>query len=189
MISEGILGNINQIETDDEIVNVPFEWFEVEKKRIAKVAEDGTQIGVICTGNCLNDGDILAKENHKLYVVKIKPSHLIQIDVTSMKEMGRLCFELGNRHLSLKIDENAVYVPFDEPTFLYLKKLGFHASSIEEVFTNFIECKAHGASQHAHDHAHPHAHDHNHPHEHPHEHPHPHHHDHAHEHPHGHHHE
>lgn len=154
MISERTLGNINNIKTDDKIINVPFEWFEVEKKRIAKIADDGTEIGVICTGDVLNDGDILAKQDNKMYVVQIKPSHLIKIDVTSMKEMGRLCFELGNRHLSLKIEENSVYIPYDEPTFLYLKKLGFNANSIDEVFSDFIQCKAHGASQHSHEHHH-----------------------------------
>lgn len=154
MISERTLGNINNIKTDDKIINVPFEWFEVEKKRIAKIADDGTEIGVICTGDVLNDGDILAKQDNKMYVVQIKPSHLIKIDVTSMKEMGRLCFELGNRHLSLKIEENSVYIPYDEPTFLYLKKLGFNANSIDEVFSDFIQCKAHGASQHSHEHYH-----------------------------------
>lgn len=152
MISERVLGNINQIKTDDKIINVPFEWFEVEKKRIAKIADDGTEIGVICKGDVLNDGDILAKQDNKIYVVKIKPSHLIKIDVKSIKEMGRLCFELGNRHLSLKIEENAVYIPYDEPTFLYLKKLGFNANSIDEVFNGFIQCKAHGASKHSHHH-------------------------------------
>ena len=47
-----------------------------------------------------------------------------------MIEMGRLCFELGNRHLSLKIDDDCVCVPYDHPTFEYLLKLGFNAEKL-----------------------------------------------------------
>ena len=40
MIIQKILGNIEDVLTDKEIVNVKFEWFELEKKRISKSADD-----------------------------------------------------------------------------------------------------------------------------------------------------
>ena len=80
-----------------------------------------------------------------------------------MQEMGRLGFELGNRHLSLKITEQDVYVPYDEPTFSYLAKLGFEVEEVTEAFTDFIQCKAHGHS-HGHEHAASHTHSHGHEH-------------------------
>ena len=67
-----------------------------------------------------------------------------------MQEMGRLCFELGNRHLSLSIGEKEVSVPYDEPTFLYLAKLGFKPEKKKEKFTHFTVCHAHG---HSHSHS------------------------------------
>lgn len=160
MIADKILGNIHEQAVQGETVPVPFQWFETEKKRIAKVAADGTELG-IAVGGMLRDGDILAVEDGKTYVVAVAPSHLVKVRVHSMREMGRLCFELGNRHLSLKIEDDAVSVPFDQPTFEYLKKLGFDAHEADEAFTGFVECKAHGASGHAHEHGH----DHNHHHE------------------------
>lgn len=65
-----------------------------------------------------------------------------------MKEMGRLCFELGNRHLSLSISENNVKCPYDEPTFEYLKKLGFSVTKTHEKFSGYIECRAHAHTHH-----------------------------------------
>lgn len=153
MIVEKVLGNIHQAPPSEQIVRVPFAWFETEKKRIAAKAEDGTEMG-ISAGGGLKDGDILAKTDDKVYVVAVQPSHVIQIKVSTMQEMGRLCFELGNRHLSLKIEPNCVTVPYDEPTYLYLKKLGFDAQELHAVFSDFIECKAHGASVHSHTHSH-----------------------------------
>lgn len=157
MIADKILGNVKQLTTEKKQVKVPFEWFELEKKRLSKTAEDGTAIGV-CIATLVKDGDVLGETEDSIYVASVTPSHLIKIQVDSMQEMGRLGFELGNRHLSLQITEQEVKVPFDEPTFAYLKKLGFKAEEVTEQFTDFVVCKAHGHS-HGEEVAHSHAHD------------------------------
>lgn len=149
MVAENVLKNISLDTTEKNIVKVPFEWFELEKKRISKVAEDGTSIGV-CIPELLQAGDVIAETEEAVYVVEVLPSRLIKIHVETMQEMGRLGFELGNRHLSLQIMEHEVCVPFDQPTFEYLKKLGFQAEDVTEQFTDFIECKAHGHSHGSH---------------------------------------
>lgn len=153
MICDKIL-DIHVSKENDMVVRVPMEWFETEKKRMKKIAEDGTEIG-ICIEENLHDGDVIARDGGKLYVVDIIPSKVVKITVATMEEMGRLGFELGNRHLSLKIMENMVLFPYDEPTFLYLKKLGFHAEETMEKLSDFIVCKAHGQSEgHGHSHTH-----------------------------------
>ncbi len=152
MISDKIL-DIN-ISDKDTVVRVPMEWFETEKKRLKKIAEDGTEIG-ICIEENLHDGDVIAQRGEKFYVVDIIPSKVVKITVSDMEEMGRLGFELGNRHLSLKITENTVLVPYDEPTFHYLIKLGFHVEETMEKLSDFIVCKAHGHNDgHEHGHLH-----------------------------------
>ncbi|MCR4902713.1 MAG: hypothetical protein K6A23_07640 [Butyrivibrio sp.] len=150
MIIEKTLGNINKDSLDKQIIPVFFEWFELEKKRIRKTAENGEDFA-IAISSPLADGDILAETDKDTYVVKVIPTNLLKVNVTTMMEMGRACFELGNRHLSPKISENSVKVVYDEPTFLYMKKLGFDVEQVTEEFTDFIVCKAHG---HSHDHDH-----------------------------------
>lgn len=160
MICDKIL-DMDVSQAEESVVHVPMEWFETEKKRIKKIAEDGTEMG-ICIEENLHDGDVIANVDGKLYVIDIVPSKVVKITVSTMEEMGRLGFELGNRHLSLKITENQVLVPYDEPTFLYLKKLGFHAEETMDKLSDFIVCKAHGQSEshsHAHTHGEPHTHD------------------------------
>lgn len=148
MVADKILGNIRENDFSKEIVKIPFEWFEVEKKRITKIADDGTEFG-IGIDEMLRDGDILAITAEKAYVVEVLAAHLIRVHVENMEKMGRLCFELGNRHLSLRITENDVYVPYDVPIFEYLGKLGFEPEDITGQFTDYIVCKAHG---HSHEH-------------------------------------
>lgn len=155
MLVEKILGNINDLAEykklqQKECVLVNFEWFELEKKRIKKVAEDKTEFG-ISVSESLKDGDILFDYDKKYYIVKVLPSSLVKITVNTMEEMGRLGFELGNRHLSLQIKENVVKIPYDNPTYEYLKKLGFCVEIIDEEFTDYIICKSHG---HVHGHEH-----------------------------------
>ena len=147
MIATGISGNIIEHPISDGKLNVPanFEWFEASKKRMRKVAEDGTEIGVM-VGQTIQDGDVLAETDDKRYYARMKTAQLIEIPVHSMKEMGRLCFELGNRHLSLKVEEDRVLVPYDHPTMEYTKKIGFEPKVIEGGFDGFLIVKAHAGS-------------------------------------------
>lgn len=144
MIADKVITNIYRHKIDKKIVKIPFEWFELDRKRISKAAEDGTEFGISIDG-IKQDGDVLAQTEDKVYAISVLPAHLMKVTVSTMQEMGRLGFELGNRHLSLQIDEHEVRVPYDAPTFEYLCKLGFHVEEVTEQFTHFIVCKAHGA--------------------------------------------
>ncbi len=148
MIAEKIIGKLGKTEKTVDYVKI--EWFERDKKILRKITSSGEEIG-IRTESALNEGDILYEDENKIIAVEIAPCSLISVSVNSMQEMGRLCFELGNRHLSLSIGENTVKCPFDEPTFFYLGKLGFEVRKVYEKFDGYIECKAH---THTHGHSH-----------------------------------
>lgn len=62
MIANRISGNIISDTFSDGKLNVPieFEWFEADKKRMRKVAADGTEFGV-AIGATIADGDVLAE--------------------------------------------------------------------------------------------------------------------------------
>lgn len=153
MIAENILGNIHNSEVGVPIDFVLLDWFELDGKRLRKTTEGGQEIG-IAVNKKLDDGDILYKDSKLCIAVKLTECELTKIKVSSMEEMGRLCFEIGNRHLSLKItEENEVLIPYDAPTEQHLKNLGFSCEKIIDSFGNFIVCKAHG---HSHEHYHRH---------------------------------
>ncbi|KAB7789936.1 urease accessory protein UreE [Bifidobacterium leontopitheci] len=147
MIAKEITGNIIDNPPNDGKLSVPieFDWFETDKKRMRKVAEDGTEFGVM-VGRTIKDGDVLAETDDKRYFARIRTAQLIEIPVSTMKEMGRLCFELGNRHLSLKVENDRVLVPYDHPTMEYTKKIGFEPRIIEGGFDGFLIVKAHAGS-------------------------------------------
>lgn len=147
MITEKIYGRLGN--TTKKIEKVTIDWFERDKKLLRKTISDGEEIGIKINVP-LSDGDIIYEDDSRVIVVEIAACDLISVNISSIEGMGRLCFELGNRHLSLSISEDCVKCPFDEPTFEYLKKLGFAAVKVHEKFTGFIECKAHSHG-HTHD--------------------------------------
>ena len=140
MIAEKIIGKLgNTSKTVDKVI---IDWFERDKRLLRKKTSSGEEIGIKIDA-ALNDGDILYEDENRVIAVEIAPCELISVKVSTMEEMGRLCFELGNRHLSLSISDGNVRCPYDEPTLLYLKKLGFMAEKTHGKFDGYIECKAH----------------------------------------------
>ena len=148
MIIEKVKGRLKDTDVHGRsIVYVDIEWFEKDKKLLRKTASDGTEVGIRLQVS-MADGDILYEDAEKLMVVRILPTELIHIDVFSMREMGRLCFEIGNRHLSVSIRDSFAEIPYDAPTFEYLQKLGFKAEKIQGIFDHFTVCHAHGDHNH-----------------------------------------
>lgn len=153
MITEKIIGKLT--ETNKQVDYVTIDWYERDKKLLRKTTDKGEEIGIKISGT-LNENDIIYEDETRVIAVTIAPCDLISVKVTDIREMGRLCFELGNRHLSLAIGTDEVKCPYDEPTFEYLKRLGFNAEKIHGKFTGYTECRghAHGAEEHSHHHHH-----------------------------------
>ncbi len=152
MLTERILGNRKDFPVGNrKIDTVCVEWYELEKKLLRKTSQAGEEIGIRLsgqTGTHLQEGDILFADGERVIAVEVPPCDLTVVEVHSMQEMGRLCFELGNRHLPLSIGETQVSVPFDAPTFDHLEKLGFAPRKENAKFSHFMVCHAHGGHSH-----------------------------------------
>ncbi len=158
MLVECICGKIRDYKGNKEVCEVLFDWYELEKKRIKKIAQDGTEIG-IALEEPMMEGDILGETDSKIYVVVLKECDLIKISINSIEEMGRAGFELGNRHLSLEIGSDYIKTIYDPVTYEYLIKKGFTVKKVYEHFSHYIVCKGHDHSNtHSHEHHHEHHH-------------------------------
>lgn len=159
MIVDKIIGRIEDCDTAGKTIGrVGIEWYEQDKKLLKKVTDSGEEIG-IRVSSPLHEGDVLYADDAKILVVEVLPCELVEVHVDTMQKMGKLCFELGNRHLSLAIEEHRVQAPYDEPTFLYLEKLGFHPEKKEAKFLKYTMCHGHShTSDHLQDDGHSHTH-------------------------------
>lgn len=156
MLVEKTCGKYSEYAGAKTYCAVAFDWFELEKKRIKKIAQNGTEIG-IAVNEPLMDGDILGEDEEAVYVVSLKTCDLIKINISTIEEMGRAGFELGNRHMSLEIGKDYIKTVYDEVTYEYLIKLGFNVEKVYEQFSHYIVCKGHShGDEHHHTHEHSH---------------------------------
>jgi urease accessory protein len=142
MVIENILGKKPENTAGKIVETVPFEWFEMNNKILKKVSSKGTEIGLRLS-EPLFDGAVLYEDDNKIICLELLPCETTRVHVHDIKDMGRVCFELGNRHLPLFIGETSVTTPYDKPTYEHLEKLGFHCERVTEKFTPEIIVHGH----------------------------------------------
>jgi urease accessory protein len=142
MIFEKIIGTLSNNHSQKELVTVPYEWDEASKKIHKKVASSGEEIGLRLSEK-LYDGAIVFEDNQRVIALSLVPCEVTRLFVSTIKEMGTACFELGNRHLPLSFGDGWVDVPYDRPTFVYLQKKGFKCEMIVEKFVPEVTVKGH----------------------------------------------
>ncbi|WEK21724.1 MAG: urease accessory protein UreE [Candidatus Pedobacter colombiensis] len=129
MIVHGIIGNesthpIDGLERDV----LEMEWFEATKRIQRRISKGGTDIAIrfMREGDRLHEGDIVYQDEQKAIIVHVKPCEAIVMTPSSLLEMGTICYEIGNKHLPLFIQEDKIMMPFEQPMFRWLEASGYH---------------------------------------------------------------
>lgn len=127
------------------------EWFEASKRILRRKTQSGKEyaIKMFGEGKKLNDGDVLAETDEAFVVVRIKPCTVILLKPRTLMEMGLVCYEIGNKHVPLFLqDTNEVLLPFEEPLFRWLVASGFEPLKTERVLNNRLRSSV---DAHSHD--------------------------------------
>ena len=128
MIINEIIGNKSTMSLEGlEVDFLELEWFETSKRIQSKITNDGTQIAIkfLKEGQRLSQDDVLFKDNKKAIIINIKECEAIVVAPTSLLEMGTVCYEIGNKHAPIFIQDNQVLIPFEEPLFRWLSASGY----------------------------------------------------------------
>lgn len=130
MIIAKVLGSINDqdmgVLNQEDVDHVAIDWYEVRQKVLHKVSRKGMEIGIRRpTGEPLRDGDILWREDKAILLVEISPCECLALQVNTMVEMGKACYELGNRHAPLFMEDGELLTPYDQPLMTALERSGF----------------------------------------------------------------
>ncbi|MDR2530644.1 MAG: urease accessory protein UreE [Oscillospiraceae bacterium] len=116
--------------------HIDFEWFELDKRIARKTSHNGDDVALRLTERVRDGAELLA--NGTRYVAKVLPCKLLRIRAESAEELGRICYELGNRHLPIAIGSGFAATPYDHVLEERLRKLGFTCELTTEVFGDFI---------------------------------------------------
>jgi len=115
MIIEKIVGNVATLEKRAPHVERVYMNSDDLVKRIQRVVTDhGNELGIRLKENHdLVDGDVLYMNEKNMIVISVKEDDLLTIMPTSIKQMGEIAHQLGNRHLPAQFEGNEMLVQYD----------------------------------------------------------------------------
>jgi urease accessory protein len=141
MLIEEIVGQKDNVQLGDRrIETISIAWFESSKRIQRKKTDAGTEVAIrfLKQGQLLRQDDVVFMDDHKAIVVDVLPCDAIQVTPQSMFDMGVVCYEIGNKHLPIFIQDNLVLLPFEEPIFKWLQAKGFQTEKVHTKLTNLI---------------------------------------------------
>ncbi|MBL78634.1 MAG: urease accessory protein UreE [Nitrosomonadaceae bacterium] len=157
MIIKQILGNKSNMDlTNLEIDYLELEWFETSKRIQSRTTVNGIPVSIkfLREGQYLSQGDILFRDDKKAIMINIRECEVIVVNPTSLLEMGTVCYEIGNKHAPLFIQNNQILIPFEEPLFKWLTASGYHPLKETRQLNNMLR-----STQASHSHSHQHRND------------------------------
>ncbi|RDC62855.1 urease accessory protein UreE [Adhaeribacter pallidiroseus] len=128
MIIKEIIGNTAFLSLANRTVDYLYlEWFETTKRIIRKETAAGQEVAIklLQEGLRLQEGDVLWVNESAAIVVSIIACEAIVITPQSLLQMGTVCYEIGNKHLPLFIQDDEVLVPYEAPLFRLLAASGY----------------------------------------------------------------
>jgi urease accessory protein len=76
--------------------------------------DHGNEVGIRLTEpKDLIDGDILYMDERNMIVVSVTSDDLLVLRPSSIKQMGEIAHQLGNRHLPAQFEEREMLVQYD----------------------------------------------------------------------------
>lgn len=128
MIVESIQGNIANLTPEEKQVHIEKVYLENSDlvKRIQRVKTDhGTEIGIRLNQPIdLQYGDILYRDDKNMIIIDVNSEDIIAIQPRTLKEMGDVAHQLGNRHLPAQFTDSEMLVQYDYLVEDLLKDLG-----------------------------------------------------------------
>ncbi|XJZ25716.1 urease accessory protein UreE [Bacillota bacterium Lsc_1132] len=115
MIIQNVIGNIATLEKKAPHVERVYMNSDDLVKRIQRVTTDhGNELGIRLKENReLHDGDILYMDEKNVIIVAVKDDDILTIMPKSIKQMGEIAHQLGNRHLPAQFEGNEMLVQYD----------------------------------------------------------------------------
>lgn len=136
ILVEEIRGSLRADETR-RVERVALGWEDRLRSRQRVRSDSGTELGVkLPTGQPLKENDILFEDEERVVVVAAIPEDVLVLHAESALELGRLCYQVGNRHAPICVQDGRVLTPYDSVLEAYFVKMGVRCEKAKEPFTH-----------------------------------------------------
>jgi urease accessory protein len=115
MIITEIIGNVDDISSAGRHIERVYLSSDDLVKRIQRVTTDhGNEVGIrLAEPKDLIDGDILYMDQRNMIVVSVTSDDLLVLRPSSIRQMGEIAHQLGNRHLPAQFEAEEMLVQYD----------------------------------------------------------------------------
>jgi len=138
---------------------VSLDWDVRQKSRFDATDNQGRHLGVfLARGTVVRGGDVLVAEDGSLILVEAAAQALLAVRACtehgSPFDLLRAAYHLGNRHVQLELQPEALLLEPDHVLADMLRQMHLIVSEVNSAFEP--EAGAYAAEGHGHAHAHPH---------------------------------
>jgi len=154
MIANTILGNTKDPKWQDYLVDtLDLEWYELNKKILRKISGNNIEVGInlLQEKDSLQNGDIISIDKNSIIAINVKACECIAIKAKNHLELARICYEIGNRHAALFIDEHdssVFLLAMDKPIMQMLGKIGAEPKTVTARLIKPLSCIGHSHEHH-----------------------------------------
>lgn len=152
ILIESVIGNVREQSPEGLAIDVlDIDWFDTAKTIIRRKTRQGRELGIRKDSTPLEEGDILYRNESLAIIVEIKPTECIVFKPENYRDMGVICFEIGNKHIPIFINEAAeVIVEYENPLFHLLERFGYQPKKEERKLlkTHALKVNRHGTGYH-----------------------------------------
>lgn len=115
MIVEQIVGHVANVTSEGLHMERVYLTSDELVKRVQRVVTDhGRELGIrLKEQKDLTDGDILFMDDRNMIVVSVNADDLLILKPSSLKQMGEIAHQLGNRHLPAQFEGEEMLVQYD----------------------------------------------------------------------------
>lgn len=150
-----LMNKFKQMESQKRCERVKISRLELERGRIRKKTDLGTDVGLVLDSR-LYHGDVLLSDQEKFIMVEQLPEKVISIKITSLKDdtarLLTLGHIIGNRHKPIAINNDTLSFPIqaDSEVEGFEKMLGDIVNNLEFVVEEQIFQPQRGMYVHEH---------------------------------------
>jgi urease accessory protein len=124
-------------------------YLDRSKSRLRARLSDGQEIGLFLPrSTVLHDGDVLVCDNTQLVRVKAAAEDVMLVGASSPRELARLAYHLGNRHMQMEIGADFLKLEYDAVLADMVIGLGGTVMRAQLPFEPESGAYGHGAHHH-----------------------------------------
>lgn len=142
MVCKEIIGNLSTYPVGSKEIDLLYlEWYEMPKRILRKKSEKGREVAVkfLREGQRLHEGDIILEDENTILAIAVKPCESLEVTPRNLLEMGTICYEIGNKHLPLFIQDGKVLIAYEKPLERLLIASGYRVTKKNCKLTNMLK--------------------------------------------------